>query len=410
MTRAVHSFVASVLILSVFLSSGCLSPLALHEAVIEYDRTANRIQSDMLLLNIGRAHNFQPLHFTAVSSVAATFDFAANAGIFPSQAERNPSIVTPGLGVSVAERPTITIVPIEGEDFTRRILAPMDSSRLSSLFQQGVDLALLFRLMANELVLSGYGDSGFLSNDPIDRESYIEFRRRVLHLSALNHAHSLYVGPIVFEDALPITVATDLLGADGLADLDKVIMAQEKGYYWDPRADGRISTLTKQVIGRIAITNYDISKLPNDVRRRMNEEANLLPMHAVLVDVRPGNPGGDYPMHGYFLLRSFHAMMRFIANGIDLAPEFHVEKDPRTGDVARNPPWTLLIEETEKRPPEASFAIRHEGLWYSIRKAPKVEGLVFPWNQEAFRLLNHLFQMTVTELRDVPTPAITIAK
>ena len=111
------SFLVLPVVVIVLSFAGCLSPLALHEAVIEYDRTANRIQSDMLLLNIGRAHNFQPLHFTAVSSVAATFDFAANAGIFPSQAERNPSIVAPGLGVSVAERPTITIVPIEGEDF-----------------------------------------------------------------------------------------------------------------------------------------------------------------------------------------------------------------------------------------------------------------------------------------------------
>lgn len=389
---------------------GCLSPIALHEAVIEYDRTANQIQSDMLLLNIARAHDFQPLHFTAISSVAATFDFAANAGIFPSQVERNPSIVAPALGLSVAERPTITIVPIEGEDFTRRILAPMDSARLSSLFQQGVELGLLFRLMASELVLSGYGESFFLKNDPTERAQYIEFRRRVLHLSSLNQARSLYVGPIVFEDALPIHLFEKVSTAQGLAAIDSIVSAQEKGYYWSRRVEDQTAVLTKQVVGRVAITNYDVSKLPNDVRRRLNEEINLLPPHAVLVDVRPGDPGGEYPIHGYFLLRSFHAMMRFIANGIDKAPEFHVEKDQRTGNVQRNPPWTLLIEQTESRPDAAGFAIRHEGHWYSIRKAPQIEGLVFPWNQEAFRLLNHLYQMTVTELRAVPTPAITIAK
>ena len=390
--------------------AGCLSPIALHEAVIEYDRAANRIQSDMLLLNIARAHHFQPLHFTAISSVAATFDFAANVGLFPSQTERNPALVAPGLGVSVAERPTITIVPIEGEDFTRRILAPMDSSRLSALFQQGADFGLLFRLMAKELVVSGYGESEFLRNDPSEREQYIAFRRRVLHLSSLNLARSLYVGPIVFEDVLPISTSQGRPSDEGLAALDKVILAQEKGYYWNTHAGDRTVVLTKQVIGRIAITNYDISKLPNDVRRRLNEEANQLPQNAVLVDVRPGDAGGDYPLHGYFVLRSFHAMMRFIANSIDIAPEFHVEKDSRTGEIAKNPPWTLLIEETEQRPDKAAFAIRHEGHWYSIRRAPQVEGLVFPWNQEAFRLLNHLYQMTVTELRAVPTPAITIAK
>ena len=401
---------ACVMAMPMLLLAGCLSPIALHEAVIEYDRAANRIQSDMLLLNIARAHHFQPLHFTAVSSVAATFDFTANIGIFPTQAERNPSPVSPGLGVSVAERPTITIVPIEGEDFTRRILAPMDSSRLSALFQQGADFGLLFRLMAKELVVSGYGESEYLKNDPSEREQYVAFRRRVLHLSSLNLARSLYVGPIVFEDALPISISPDLPTGEGLAALDKVILAQDKGYYWNSRASDGTVVLTKQVVGRIVITNYDIRKLPNEVRRRLNEEANQLPQNAVLVDVRPGNPGGDYPLHGYFVLRSFHAMMRFIANSIDIAPEFHVEKDSRTGEIAKNPPWTLLIEETDDRPDKAAFAIRHEGHWYSIRRAPQVEGQVFPWNQEAFRLLNHLYQMTVTELRAVPTPAITIAK
>ncbi len=63
-------------------------------------------------------------------------------------------------------------------------------------------------------------------------------------------------------------------------------------------------------------------------------------------------------------------MMRFIANGIDMAQEFHVEKDARTGQIAKNPPWTLLIEETDNRPDDAAFAIRHEGHWYSIRGLP----------------------------------------
>ncbi len=229
--------------------AGCLSPIALHEAVLEYDRAANRIQSDMLLLNIARAHHFQPLHFTAVSSVAATFDFTANIGILPSQVERTPSPVAPGLGVSVAERPTITIVPIEGEDFTRRILAPMDSSRLSALFQQGADFGLLFRLMAKEIAVSGYGESQYLRNDPIDREQYVAFRRRVLHLSSLNLARSLYVGPIVFEDALPITISPKMPSGEGLAGLDKVIMAQDKGYYWNSHSSDGTVVLTKQVIG-----------------------------------------------------------------------------------------------------------------------------------------------------------------
>jgi hypothetical protein len=62
------------------------------------------------------------------------------------------------------------------------------------------------------------------------------------------------------------------------------------------------------------------------------------------------------------------------------------------------------------RPSDAAFAVRYEGQWYSIRKAPKGPGILLPWNQVAFRILSQLYQMTVTEVSRVPTPAITIAK
>lgn len=57
-------------IVSIF--SGCLSPIAMHRAVIEYDRTVSYVEADLLLLNIARVHRHRPVHFTAVSSVAVT--------------------------------------------------------------------------------------------------------------------------------------------------------------------------------------------------------------------------------------------------------------------------------------------------------------------------------------------------
>jgi hypothetical protein len=65
----------------IIIFSGCLSPIAMHRAVIEYDRTVSYVEADLLLLNIARARHHRPVHFTAVSSVAATFDFRTSAGI-----------------------------------------------------------------------------------------------------------------------------------------------------------------------------------------------------------------------------------------------------------------------------------------------------------------------------------------
>jgi hypothetical protein len=53
----------------------------MHRAVIEYDRTVDRVEAELLPLNIARARHYRPVHFTAVTSVAATFDFRVKAGV-----------------------------------------------------------------------------------------------------------------------------------------------------------------------------------------------------------------------------------------------------------------------------------------------------------------------------------------
>jgi hypothetical protein len=72
--RSIHILlVAGTLILA-----GCLGPVALHEAVLGYDDTVQRLETEMLLLNIARLHNHLPDHFTVTSAIAATFDFRSS--------------------------------------------------------------------------------------------------------------------------------------------------------------------------------------------------------------------------------------------------------------------------------------------------------------------------------------------
>lgn len=397
------------LFIGLCLLSGCLSPLAMHQAVLEYDRTVSRLEAEMLLLNIARARHFHPNHFTALSSVAATFEFQTNAGVMPGAAGLTETIVAPVFGASAAEKPTMTIIPIQGEEFTTRILTPFDESKIAFLFQQAIEPAIILRLMGRELVVSGYGESSRLRNDPYHKAEYEEFRRRVLHLSSLNLAQTLFVGPILYEEPFPFMFDRKLTTEEMVGSLDTLLRTSDQGFRWvsSPAGDLRLS---RRIVGRIAITNYDPSKLTNQERQQLAIEADKIPHNAILVDIRPDQPGGEYPMHGTLVIRSFNAILQFLAMGVSTAQEYHVAKDPRTGEIPRNPPWTIAIEEMEDKPADAAFAVPYEGRWYSIRKAPKATGGIQPWNQVAFRLLNQLYQMTVTEVSKVPTPAITIAK
>ncbi len=389
--------------------AGCLSPMALHRAVVEYDRAVARVRAEMLLLNIARSKQIEPLHFTAVSSITATFTFGAQGGFSPTGTDTGPLVAPFFKGIAV-ESPTITIVPIEGEEFTKRLLSPVNAKKVAFLFQQGVEPAILLRLISEQLVIKS--DKGFtvVRNDPVEVAQYVEFRRRVLHISSLKFWEGLYVGPIFYEEVLPISFPANSASSEVLSALDNILGALEKGYRWKRIEEDGPLLLTKQVVGRLAITNYDLPGLPNEERQRLNIEAESLPESSLLVDIREGGPGGDYPMRGYFLFRSFSDVLRFVANGISRVPEFDVEQDKRTAQVVSNPAQTLAIAVTPGEPKKAAFRIKHRGFWYSVDQPEMESDKVLPWNKEAFRTLSELYQMTVTDFSRMPVPAITIAK
>ncbi|MGE0474574.1 MAG: hypothetical protein AB7P17_13145, partial [Nitrospirales bacterium] len=258
------------------------------------------------------------------------------------------------------------------------------------------DIDLLLRLMAGEIRITTNGSEVAYYNRPADKTGYPVFRQIVLHLSRLQDNNQLYVEPLVFdrEWTLPLSSlsATDF---QTLENHYRIIVDKEKQVY----------TLQKRTIGHTVITNYDQTTIPNKERLALQAKADRWPPNDILVDIRADNPGGEYPMHGAFRLRSFHGILNFLGRTVDNEQEYHVDPDPRTGIVAENPVRTMDIIETDSKPPNAKLSVIHEGHHYSIADDEKRS-----WNQEAFRLLYQLFQMTVTDVPRGVGPSITIAK
>lgn len=389
--------------------SGCVSPIALHRAVLEYDRTTAKIQAEMLLLNIARAKRREPVHFTAVSSVAATFNFQVTAGWLGRIAD-NPgtgSATALTLGASASENPTVTIIPVEGEAFARRMLTPLDGNDILFLAAGGLEPSRVLRLLARSYVDTSGERRDLILNNPRHKEEYIRFRRIVLHIASLSLAEALYGRQIVYEKVVPAPYPTDSSATDVAYT---VINALKEGYLWQPPVEGGPPVLTQVVKGRRIVTNYDLSDISNDQRRRLHMETKRLPKDSLFFDIRPDGPGGEFPLHGYFLFRSFRQSLHFIARGMSVALEFDVEKDPRTGPILANPARTLAIQETADEPSDALFKVRHAGSWYWIPNLPEDASDEAAWDQIAFRLVNALYNMTVTDISLQPKPSITIAK
>lgn len=379
--------------------SGCMGPTALHRSVLGYDEAISRLDREMLLLNIARAHRNIPGHFTVTSNIAATFDFESNAGfvgrIFERSTKDAVSNYALNFGVSTSENPTINIIPISGEEFSKRILAPMFENKFLFLVYQGERMDLVTRLMARGIEIQNRDGSfrRFILNNPLNTLEYKEFRQRASHLYWLNITRQLFVGRISFRESISAKLGSELSGSD-------LISALDKGYDWSQVDNNGEYVLSKPTIGRVLISNYDPQSLTNKERKALNRIISDRPSSFVLIDIHPDFPGGDYPLFGAIKLRSFNEIIEFVAHGIEKIPEYHVDADPRTRLVVPNPISALTITIDEPSTPDL-YTVSFLGHDYAIKETP--------WDYEAFKILHHLFQMTVTDVTGVGTP-ITISK
>ena len=446
--------------------SGCLSPIAMNRAVEVYDNAAIHAESRQLLTNIVRARHHEPLHFTQVSSIAATFNFSANAGATPALTGDSGGMLAPIFGAGVSENPTFSIDPIAGEEFTKRLLTPFSQHKLTLLLRQHFDVDLMLRMMAQEVRLQHPGQHGstynnpaiekqrhphrihrgskqsahfsgtvdssesndhdlFLRgvqlteeqkhrqrnrqhthlhqtayhNSPSDPAGYEMFRRIVLHLSAIQDQKQLYAEPLTFERNW--TIPDSAISAEGLFQaIEKdftISHDQQKGTY----------TLSKQLLGPILITNYDPDILCCEERAKLYDLINPWFDNDVAFDIRPGYPGGEWPIQGAFRLRSFHTILNFLAHALGEEAEYYVEKDPRTPPIARdeNPSHTLGLIITDKLLDGINLFTHSHGKYYAV----DTTGPHSHWNLNAFQLLYILFRLTVTDAKSLGLP-ITIAK
>lgn len=449
----------------IVLLTGCVSPIALNRAIEVYDNAAIHAESRQLLTNIARAQHHEPLHFTRVSSIAATFNFSANAGATPALTGESGGLLAPVFGAGVAENPTFSIDPIAGDEFTKRILTPFSQHKLTLLLRQHFDIDLLLRMMAQEVHLHRHeikefiadkppekhkrkhhqqhgaiapGDfspkidpdvqkdkkpflpgilltkeqehrlrnrqrihlhQSFYHNNPADKTGYEMFRRIVLHLAAIQGQKQLYAEPLTFERNW--TIPVNAISPEGL------FQAIEKDFTVSHNEEKNSYTLSKQLPGPILITNYDPDILCCEERAALYDLINPWIENDVAFDIRPGYPGGEWPIRGAFRLRSFHTILNFLGHALGEQAEYPVDKDPRTPPLTRNvnPSHTLgLIVADQLRNDTKLYSYSH-GKYYAV----DTSGDNAHWNRNAFQLLYILFRLTVTDAKSLGLP-ITISK
>jgi hypothetical protein len=382
---------------TVALLSGCaVTATGLDRVVLAYDTSTGDAVSKQLLVNIARASRNEPMHFTSVSSIAATFKISVNGGFGPAQAGPRGGTIAPVFGASAEENPTISIAPMQGDEFTQRLLTPFPEQKLTLLLRQGYDVDSLLRLIGAEVQIDVDAAHRIVaySNRPSDRDGYTVYRRVMTQLSSIQDRHALHVEPLYFQRTWVVPADTVTPETYGTIYKDYTLALDEAT---------KTYRVSKRVIGRVMISNYDPAVLSNDERLRLHAEAEEAPINEILIDIRAGFVGGEYPMHGRLQLRSFHEILNFVGRGVGEEPEFDVPPDPRTPPVDDNPVRALGIAESVSRP-DADLVVAWRDRYYAI--APD-QG--YAWNRKAFSLLFQLFQMSMSANANAG-PAITISK
>jgi hypothetical protein len=377
-------------------SGGCLGPPVLEQQVLGYDQVAKTLNEKLLLLNIARVANGEAVHFTSTSSIAATFDWTTTVGV-GGQIEGSSGIdfFNFNLGASASENPTFSIIPVSGEEFTKRIVTPFRDEVFQFIVFQGERIGQVMRLMAAGIEVQGPDGRfiRFIDNNPERRREYEEFRRIAGHLQWLNDQRRLFVRALVFQE----TLIADFEGTPRSQDVNDGF---NMGLRWRQKPNGDYA-LTRLSAGRVVVLNFDPMALSDEQRFELNERIKRNPSGFVYLELRPGRPGGDFAIQGAIKLRSMFQILEFLADNTGDAKEFDILPDTRIGAAERSPAETMRIHVTEEPPVGNVPSVFHDGRYYSVADSQ--------WDRRSFTILSVLFQTTVGKVEDVSIP-ITIAK
>jgi hypothetical protein len=153
----------AVLMLALAPLTGCksLGPMSLSGDRFNYNKALAQSSNEQLLLNIVRQRYGEPLHWLEISSMLSQYSLEARADFsrwwnnletWSSPALRaiynvdsDPSSQNSmGAGIAYSDKPTISYAPVQGAQFTQRMLTPIPISVLFFFVQAGWDIDEVF--------------------------------------------------------------------------------------------------------------------------------------------------------------------------------------------------------------------------------------------------------------------------
>jgi hypothetical protein len=315
--------VAVPLLVACLCSCAVIGPQSISGGRSAYTEVINTTEDEQLLQVMVRMRYDETFGMLSVASITAGLRFRTQAGtsIGVGNSDNYAGNLVPlSIGIAYEENPTISYLPLSGEDFTRRMLSPISVGEWLLLKTSVRNSAFLFRAAVSRI--------NGLRNPLLGEAPPSPDFERVVEL----------YGELV--DA-------------GVLDYVQDPGVQERGRYF-----------------------WDLHRYANGHRDSVRELLDLLGIEAeldgspILLPLRVAVGPSSSAIH--VAHRSAYEMLQLFANGVDV-PADHIEAgvaEPVGSAMAARAPF-LHIRSAEgdwwnSRPEESTVAVRHRDSWFYI--------------------------------------------
>ena len=126
---------------------GSLGPGRVPGDNFNYNETIAQSAREQMLLNILRLRYLQQPVFLKVSSVLTQYTYEGDVGVVGTRGFSSaPDAIAGGVNLGYAERPTVTYLPVSGQEFAQRMMSPVPTGLFFAVAQAGWPVDLLMEI------------------------------------------------------------------------------------------------------------------------------------------------------------------------------------------------------------------------------------------------------------------------
>lgn len=392
-----------VALLAGLVYGGCttLGPQALDQTRLQYNEVVKRTTEEQLLLNIVRLRYTDTPSSLAVTNIAAQFERASNAQIVPfftsAGADVNRSFTTllPGAGVSSADRPTISLTPLDDQEFTRKLFTPLPLDGVVYLAKTTWPIGTVFRLYLENL---NWVPNAQTASGPTPKQApeVSEFLHGITVLQLLQDRGEIVFGVDEREERLagPLPAAA--------VTAHDVVEAAKNGYEYRPDENSATWSLVRKASHPVLRIDPEALESPEvqDFVRVFRLKSGLTQYDITEESLNPFP--STYPPGGVTSLdletRSLLQALYYVSHGVDI-PEEHAKRKLVTITLdAHNQPfdWPAVMSgffrvhsakaKSAEPPANAHVVARYKDYWFYIDESDQETKATFSLLMELARL------------------------